>query len=100
MSSNVIRPSSKPTWFAATVIAGLLLTGCASHHPATAGPHTAPTHQASCPPGTHQRGGECLSNGAAALVNSSQDPPTCVSGTHLRAGECLNNVHLTRINDS
>jgi hypothetical protein len=96
-TTTLVRPSTKRAWLAAPVIAGLLLTGCAHHDPATAGSHPTPTHPVSCPPGTHQRGGECLDNGTATPANPPPNAsPTCPAGTHLRAGECLNNVHTTR----
>jgi hypothetical protein len=99
-STTVTRASSKRAWLAAPAIAGLLLTGCASHDPATAGPHPTPTHPINCPPGTHQRSGDCLANGTAAQANPPPDrSPTCPPDTHLRAGECLNNGHITSAND-
>jgi hypothetical protein len=108
MSSNatgtpptaVIRASIKRAWLSTPVIAAIMLTGCATHHPVTADVRPAPTDRVSCPPGTHQRGGDCLNNGTAEPANPLPDgSPTCPQGTHLRAGECLHNVHLTRAND-
>jgi hypothetical protein len=101
MSSNVVRPSTNRAWLATPVITGLLvlLTGCASHDPATASPH--PTNSVSCPAGTHPRGGECLNNTTTAPANPTPDAsPTCPAGTHLRAGECLNNVRITTATNS
>ena len=85
MSSNVIQPPTKRAWFAAPVIAALLLTGCASRTPASADPQPIPTLRVSCPPGTHQRAGDCLNNNNTTTTPASPSPdasPTCRGPTY------------------